>query len=123
MHAGARSLKLEFDKSKNLTNFGVRQEFYLRPGSYRFRAWVKTQDLNTDQGVSFKVTNDMGRTLFTTEPSLGSTDWKLVEKSFEVPPGAGSSHISLTRIASLRFDDLLAGTLWIDDVSIRPERR
>src|ERR1700689_3780571 len=41
-HSGARSLKLQFDRPQNLTSFGVAQSVYLKPGSYRSRAWVKT---------------------------------------------------------------------------------
>jgi O-antigen ligase/tetratricopeptide (TPR) repeat protein len=133
-HSGARSLKLRFDGTQNLTSFGVAQALYLKPGSYRFRAWVKAKDLSTDQGISFQVVDAAGRTYFTTEPLLGSIsvkggsskegDWKLLERTFQVGNSArdnkGLQRIALTRTASLKFDNKVDGTLWIDEVSIRP---
>jgi tetratricopeptide (TPR) repeat protein len=124
-HSGARSLKLRFDGTQNLTNLGVAQTVYLKPGSYRFRAWVKTKDLGTDQGISFKVVDGARRAYLTTQPLLGSTsskegDWKSVEGSLHVGDSQGLQRITLTRIASLKFDSKVGGTLWIDQISIRP---
>jgi hypothetical protein len=62
------------------------------------------------------------RLSFTTKPVLGSTDWTLVEHPFTVPPtGAGLVDIQLVRTPSLRFDNLIRGTLWMDAVRIGPE--
>jgi tetratricopeptide (TPR) repeat protein len=116
-HSGKRSLKLQFDRTQNMTYFPVWESFYLKPGRYRFRAWVKSQDLSTDQGISFALFDGAG---FVTEPVLGSTDWKLVEKTFQVNEAKGLARITLSRVASRKFDDKVAGTLWIDDVSIQP---
>lgn len=122
-HSGKRSLKLDFDRTQNLTGFGVAQSLYLKPGGYRFRAWVKTKDLSTEQGISFIVTDEKGQLYFETEPLLGSTDWKLIERRFEVPAAKGLARISLVRKEEWKFDNKVAGTLWIDGVSIRPEGR
>jgi hypothetical protein len=43
-----------------------------------------------------------------------------VAHKFVAPPGTGLVIIRLTRKPSLKFDNLLRGTLWIDQVSIRP---
>jgi O-antigen ligase len=123
-HSGSRSLKLQFDGTQNLTAFGVAQAVYLKPGSYRFRAWVKAKDLSTDQGISFQVMDGAGRVYFTTQPLLGSTsskegDWKLVEGTFQIGDGKGLQRITLTRAASLKFDNKVRGTLRVGQVSIR----
>ena len=129
-HSGARSLKLQFDRAQNPASFGVAETVYLKPGSYRFRAWVKSKDLSTDQGISLEVTDESGRAYFTTEPLLGSTvdsrtgDWKLLERTFQVGESTrangGLQRITLTRTPTQKFDDKLNGTLWMDDVSIQP---
>ena len=121
-HAGARSLRVQFDGTQNVTGVGLHQSVVLKEGHYRFSAWVRSKDISTDEGVSFSVEGLSGSGInFITAPVLGSTDWKLVERGFVAPPGAGLVLIKLTRKQSLKFDNLLRGTLWIDQVSIRPE--
>jgi hypothetical protein len=67
------------------------------------------------------VVDASGRACFTTEPLLGSTDWKLVERTFLVGDSKGLQRVHIgTRTASLKFDNKVDGTLWIDQVSIRP---
>jgi hypothetical protein len=43
-----------------------------------------------------------------------------VERTFPVGDSKGLQRIALTSAASLKFDDKVDGTLWIDQVSIRP---
>jgi O-antigen ligase len=125
-HAGARSLRIQFDGTQNVSKIGVSQTIFLKPGRYRFEAYVRAKDLSTDEGVAFRVANEeaTNRLSFTIKPVLGSTDWAAVEHSFTVPPtGAGLVNVQLVRTPSLRFDNLIRGTLWIDQVSISPEAR
>ena len=113
-----------FDGTQNVSNIGVGQTVFLKPGRYRFEAHVRARDISTDEGVAFRVANEeaANRLSFTTKPVLGSTDWTLVEHPFTVPPaGAGLVNVQLVRTPSLRFDNLIRGTLWIDQVSITPE--
>jgi len=121
-HSGKRSLRLRFDRTENLAGFGIYQSVYLKPGRYRLRAWVKAQDIGTDQGIVIQV-GDVAGGPFGTEPILGTTDWKLVEAGFTVPAGGGLHTVQLGRKTSKKFDDKVSGTLWIDEVSIRAEGR
>ncbi len=121
-HSGARSLRVQFDGTQNVTGAGLHQSVVLKPGKYKFMAWVRTKDISTDEGVALSLVGQDGPgPNVTTEALLGSTDWKLVESRFVAPPGTGLMLIGLTRKQSLKFDNLLRGTLWIDQVSIRPE--
>lgn len=124
-HSGARSLRIQFEGTQNLSNIGVRQTVFLKPGRYRFQAHVRTQEISTDEGISFRVASEQAPKLlsFTTEPILGSSDWKLVEHVFVAPPGTGLADVTLVRTPSLRFDSLIRGTLWIDQVSISPNNQ
>ena len=78
------------------------------------------------QGISFQVVDAAGRAYFTTEPLLGSTagklgDWKLVERTLQAGDSKGLQRVHIgRRTASLKFDNKVDGTLWIDQVSIRP---
>lgn len=122
-HSGTRSLRIQFDGTQNLSSLGVRQSVFLQPGRYRFQAYVRTQNISTDEGIAFRVASEgaPNKLNFTTEPMLGTTDWKLVRHTFQAPPGTGLIEIRLVRTPSLRFDNLIRGTVWIDGVSINPE--
>ena len=121
-HSRERSLRLRFDGTQNLTDSGVHQSVWLTPGRYLFRAWLRSRELSTDEGISFNLTSEGGPgPSFTTEPVLGSNDWKPVERVFVAPAGTRLARISLVRKQLLKFDNKLAGTLWIDQVSIGHE--
>ncbi len=121
-YSGARSLRTQFDGTQNVSNIGVSETVFLKPGRYRFQAYIRTRDISTDEGVAFSVVDPEApkRLSFTTESMLGSNDWKLVDHAFQVLPGTGLVQVSLVRKPSLRFDSLIRGTVWIDHVSISP---
>ncbi len=121
-YSGRRSLRIQFDGTQNVSNIGVSEAVFLVPGPYRFQAYARTQDITTDEGVAFSVVdpNAPKQLNFTTEAMAGSSGWKLIEHAFQVLPGTGLVQVSLVRKPSLKFDNLIRGTVWIDDVSIRP---
>jgi hypothetical protein len=123
-HGGSRSLRVQFDGTQNLKAVDVRQNVYLKPDRYRFEAYVRAKDISTDEGISFHIANEQApnRLSFTTQPILGSSEWTLIQHSFIVPKNAsGLTEVRLVRTPSLRFDNLVRGTLWVDEVRIRPE--
>jgi O-antigen ligase/tetratricopeptide (TPR) repeat protein len=123
-YSGSRSLRIQFDGTQNLSSIGLRQNVFLKPGRYRFTAYVRSKDISTDEGIAFRVASEQApnRMNFTTEPVLVTTNWKLVQHSFVVPQdAAGLADVGLVRTRSLRFDNLIRGTLWVDQVSISPE--
>ncbi len=119
-YAGTRSLRIQFDGSQNVGNIGVRQTVFLTAGRYRFAAYVRTKDISTDEGIAFNLMDPEApqRLNFTTEALLGTNDWKLIEHQFQVRPGTGLIQLSIVRKPSLRFDNLIRGTAWIDQLSI-----
>jgi tetratricopeptide (TPR) repeat protein len=123
-YSGTRSLRLQFDGTQNVSNIGVRQTVFLKPGRYRLEAYFRTTEITTDEGVALSVVDSEApkRLSFTTEGMLGSNNWQLVEHTFQVLPGTGLLQVSLVRKPSLRFDNLIRGTVWIDHVSISPDR-
>jgi hypothetical protein len=124
-HSGDRSLRIQFDGTQNVGNIGLRQTVFLKPGRYRFQAYIRTKEISTDEGVAFSVVGEetSNRVSFTTESLLGSNDWRLVEREFEAPPGTGLVQVSLVRKPSWKFDNLIRGTVWIDWVSIGSEQK
>jgi hypothetical protein len=117
-----RSLRIRFQGTANVGEIGVGQDVFLEPGRYRFRAYIRTQDVSTNEGVAFHVVHDAApkQLDFTTQNLKGTNDWTLVECVFDAPPAGGLARVSLTRRPSLKFDNQIKGTVWIDQVRISP---
>lgn len=120
--SGARALRMQFDGTQNVGDVGVEQRLYLAPGRYLFRAEVKTDAVSTDQGVAFRLVHDDAPAALnvTTEAVRGTHDWQVVEQVVDAPPNGGLVRLMVVRKPSLRFDNLVRGTAWIDRVSLAP---
>ena len=115
-HSGQRSVRIRFDGTENVGAMEPSQNLFVPAGRYRFSAFVKTDGLTTDQGVFFRISaTDIS---VTTEPIREAAGWRLVESEFQVPSGARLVELRLARRPSLKFDNQIAGTLWVDDVKI-----
>ncbi|PYR38988.1 MAG: hypothetical protein DMF89_27030 [Acidobacteria bacterium] len=119
-YEGSSSLRVRFDGKANVGEVGVQQQIYLPPGGYRLRAYVRTSDITTDQGIFIRVsTLDSPKRVDAATPSLrGSNEWTLLETTFKVPTDGGLVLVSLERKPSLKFDNLVRGTVWVDEVSL-----
>ena len=118
--SGSWALRLAFDGQANLDYSHVRQQVVVRPGRYRFQARVRAERLTTDQGIGFRILDPKKRhrlDIHTPQVS-GTSDWKTIEKQLTIPPGTELVEIQIVRRPSLKFDNKIAGTAWIDDVSI-----
>jgi tetratricopeptide (TPR) repeat protein len=115
-------LSLEFSGEKNLDFRGVAQKLLVDPGrTYEFSFAATSRDLTTDEGVFFQlIEGSTNKVLLESERILGSTPWTQHNIPFRVSHDTTSILVQLRRVPSLRIDNLLAGTLWIDDVLIRP---
>jgi len=119
-HTGEYSLRIRFTGKENLTSVPVSLRAVVTPGRYRFEAYVKVQDLTTDQGISILLSNTDNTSPLTvkTEPLLGTADWRELSATFCVGPKANLVALSLVRQPSLKFDSKIKGTLWLDSVSL-----
>ena len=119
-HSGSWSLRLHFDGEENTQFTHVSQKLVVVPGKHVFRAQVRTEGLTTDQGVYFRIfdAENAARLDVQTEQVMEATDWTAFEKAFVVPPGTHLLEIQIVRVSSWKFDNKIAGTLWVDDVSV-----
>ncbi|MBI4877399.1 MAG: hypothetical protein HY822_22455 [Acidobacteria bacterium] len=120
---GRWSLRVEFAGDQNVAYAHTTQTAVLPPGTYRLRAMGRSEGLTTDQGLVLRVAGD--RLDARTSQLTGSTDWTPLEASFAVSAAANLVAIQVFREPSLKFDNKIAGTAWIDAVSLqaRPHRR
>jgi tetratricopeptide (TPR) repeat protein len=120
--AGATSLRLRFDGSANVDYRHISQKTVLLPGKYRFRARVRTENITTDEGLFFRIADGEApkRLSLETEPLLGTSDWRMVESAFAVGQGTRIVELSVNRRPSLRFDNKINGTIWLEQLSVAP---
>jgi hypothetical protein len=113
------ALRIRFDGKHNLASTGVRQTIALPAGTYVLRARMRTEGITTDQGFRLHLAAE-GNSW--SSPALpGTNAWAQMEHTFTVP--GGEYAVEVMRTPSLKFDSLVAGTLWMDDVRIEPARR
>ena len=109
---GGCSLKIQFDGSANVDFNNVSQIVVLEPGNYRFSAFVRTDQLTTDQGLVFEIQDgeDAGRLHVESEGVTGTRDWQKIELPFKVLPTTNFVQVRLRRHPSQRFDNRINGT-------------
>lgn len=117
---GGRSLSVHFPGRANVTWSGASQLVVVSPGSYRLRAWMKSDHVTTDHGPQLEVRDaDVAdRLTVRSEPVRGTHDWSLVDVPFRVNSGTSAVVVSLVRLPSQKFDNKIAGTVWIDGVEL-----
>jgi len=121
--SGQSALRLDFDGKINSAYQGVSQRVFLPRGAYRFEALVRTAGITTDEGVGFRVLDAQlsHQLLIETERLRGTTDWKKLGGKLIVDSPVRLVEIRVFRRPSWRFDSSIAGTVWIDHVSLKRE--
>lgn len=124
-HSGTHCLRLDFLGRTNVAFDHAAQSVLLNPGAYRFRAFIKTSGITTDQGVRFRIADlaAPARLEVVTEGYTGSRDWTEVTRVIQVPGGGTTlATLQLVRQTSMKFDNKIHGTAWVDNVSLAPLR-
>jgi hypothetical protein len=134
---GSKSLRINFDGTQNLEYAHVLQYVPVTPNtSYKFSAYMRAQGITTDSGprlilqdaydpaelvdVSSKAANPT-RFSVSTENVTGTSDWSLHELEFKTPANRCLLIVRVARPASHKFDNKLAGTVWIARVTLLPK--
>ncbi len=116
---GARSVHVAFDGSGNVTAIPLSQMIFVPPGRFRLQARIRSGGLTTDQGVFLSISG--GGLDLKSEPVSAAGGWRLVEAEVDIPPHAELLQIQLRRNHSWKFDNQIAGSIWIDNVALIPE--
>jgi tetratricopeptide (TPR) repeat protein len=111
-HSGRWSLRLSFEGEQNPEYRGVAQLAVLRPGNYRFEAYMRSSGITTDKGVGIRIGDAK------TDALLGTNDWIKAEKDFAVEQETGPVRVEVYRERSLKIDSKIKGTFWIDDAQL-----
>ncbi len=121
-HSPSHALLIQFSGSHNLLYEHVFQYVKVTPGqSYRLRVFAKAEGITTDTGPHVQVFDAYNPALLnkSSEDLTGTTDgWIPLIMDFAAGPKTDLIVIRLTRIPSRKFDNLIAGKLWLDDVQL-----
>jgi hypothetical protein len=110
------SLRISFAGTENLEITAASQLVFVRPGPYRFRARIRTDGVTTDQGIRFRIADaeTPTRMNLTFGQFTGTNPWSDVQQDLVVPPQTRLLQVQVIREPSMRFDNRIAGTAWID---------
>jgi hypothetical protein len=104
---GYASFLVAFDGKENVDYSRLWHWLPLHKGSlYRLTFWMKIEGITTNEGIFVEVDGK------SSEKQAGSTDWQ----QFVLPFTATSDLVTvrLRRVPSRKFDNLLAGKVWLD---------
>jgi hypothetical protein len=123
-HSPGHALLVQFTGKQNLDYWNVYQYVKVSPKSpYRLQAFMKTEDISTDSGPRLEVydTYDPAALDRLSENLVGtSTGWTQVMLDFATGPKTQLIVVRLRRLPSRKFDNLIKGKVWLDDVQITP---
>lgn len=119
---GSWSLRVEFDGQANLEYRHVAQQAIVSPGRWKLQAWVRTQNLTSDQGVGLRIfeARPAPNWQVWSESVSGDSDWRLLETTVTIPPAVRLVQVEIVRRPSRRLDNKIGGVAWIDAVSLTP---
>lgn len=115
-------LEIQFSGTSNLAFSNVRQFTTAAGGRYRFSAVVSADNISTDQGPFFHIYDLLNPRLLnlTTEQIRGNVARSSISLDVPIPPGIHALAIQIDRIPSQKFDNKIAGTLHVYEVSLEP---
>jgi tetratricopeptide (TPR) repeat protein len=122
-HSGDRAARVIFDGTQNLSYESLFQYVLVSPRThYRFRGYLRTDQISTDSGVRFEITDpkDPQHLTVLTPNENGTEPWTLEETDFTSGPKTHLLLVRLVRRPSQRLDNKISGTAWVDDVSLIP---
>jgi tetratricopeptide (TPR) repeat protein len=120
--SGKCSLRISFAGTQNLSFAAASQLAFVRPGTYRFHAFVRTETLTTDQGIRFRISDaEMPARLDEVLGQfIGSSPWSSVDHDLVVAPNTRLLRVEVIRQPSMKFDNKVGGTAWIDELKLEP---
>jgi hypothetical protein len=120
-YQGSRALRIDFDGTANPYYCHVFEYVPVRPGTrYRLSAYLRVNGVTTESGPSFEIYDgyDMKKLFISSRGLTGTSDWVRQELVFKTPAYTKLLVVRLARPPSQRIANLIAGSVWIDDVQL-----
>jgi tetratricopeptide (TPR) repeat protein len=126
-HSPSHALLVQFTGKQNLHYLHVYQYVKVSPGqSYRLQAFMKTDGITTDSGPRLEVHDAYNAVALNrlTDDLTGTSDgWTSLLLDFATGPKTALIVVRLVRLPSKKFDNLIAGKVWLDDVQLTPVQK
>jgi tetratricopeptide (TPR) repeat protein len=121
-HSGKRALRLTFDGEQNPNLASVYQTVTVRPNTrYHFEGYIRTSGVTTESGVRFFIEfAGANQPPLTLDSFTDTHPWEKQSADFTTAPDEHVVVVRLYRAKSVRFSNNLAGTAWVDDISVVP---
>jgi tetratricopeptide (TPR) repeat protein len=121
-HSGRRALRIKFDGNQNTDFKGLWQAVPVESGKhYRFEGYLRTSGITTDSGVRFMILLPGGaQEPIVMDNLTGDHPWTAQTAEFTPAAGVHEARIFLERTPSQKFANKLAGTAWVDDITLIP---
>ncbi|MFI5096545.1 MAG: tetratricopeptide repeat protein [Candidatus Acidiferrales bacterium] len=122
--SGAQSLRISFDGKQN-PNLDIACTFgIVEPGThYLFSGWIKTHELTTNQGISFRL-RGLGKDAAAPVDSReihGTTPWTVIYLPWTAGREIRRVQACVRRDPSDNPDVRISGNAWVDDVILIPQ--
>lgn len=121
---GARSIRIEFDGTRNVDYGHALQYVLVRPNTrYQFYGYVRTDAITTDSGPRFQIFDayNFATMLAATDNTVGTSGWIEQRLEFKTPSDTSLLVIRVARPTSDKFDNEIRGIVWIDKVRLVAE--
>lgn len=120
---GTRSLKIRLDGKHNVNYRHIVQYVPVQPDtSYRFMGYMRAEGVTTDSGPRFDIFDayEISNLFLSTESLVGTSGWAPQQLEFKTGPETTLLAIRIARPPSSKLDNQIAGTVWVDRVSLNP---
>lgn len=121
-HDAAPSLCIEFEGRRDLDFGNVVEYATAEPDTkYDFTAFTRTEWITTDSRPRIAVDDPLDHSaLWSQTPELtGTNSWQEQDLQFRTGPRTRIVTVQVVRAPSQKFDNLINGTMWLDDVSLK----
>ena len=122
-HSPGRSALIQFSGKENVFYRHLFQYVRVAPRhAYRLQAFMKTEEITTDSGPRLEVRDayDPSQLDRYSEYVTGSVPWSPLLLDFTTGAKTELLVVSVARVPSQKFDNLIGGKAWVDDISLAP---
>ena len=120
---GEKSLLISFDGTKN-PHLNIYQLVIIKPNTkYLFSGFIRTDNITTQNGLIVEIRDWLTKKIITKTPIFTETmDWKNWELYFKTDKNQNSILVSIKRYPSSKFDNIIEGKAWIDNITLKEIR-
>lgn len=120
---GNRSIGVTFDGMHNPDITILQQVVMVKPGTrYTLRGYIKTSSLTTTNGIFLSVQgHNCSMPYRKSDTVTGTSFWRELLVDFETPDGCNAIMIRARREKSVKLDNKIEGTAWIDGITLKQQ--